>query len=212
MTFCPIKMSSFIIACTNESREYVVAGSNPLLPQRDFRMSLCSLPVIPVWDRVGIQMRSGGGGIPAPARRALNPSRSRARAKAYEQPTGLFVSRLSTSSVRIPPCRKRPPKRERPRSRGLDSLAEEEGFEPSLPGIPVKQFSRLPHSTTLPPLRGYGVSHTADGQCDMLSVLVRSNKKTSSMPHGDTIRTQEKGTPWSSTQSKSRCQSTLSKR
>ena len=32
-------------------------------------------------------------------------------------------------------------------------LAEEEGFEPSLPGLRVKRFSRPPHSTTLPPLR-----------------------------------------------------------
>ena len=32
-------------------------------------------------------------------------------------------------------------------------LAEEEGFEPSYPGIPGKRFSRPPHSTTLPPLR-----------------------------------------------------------
>ena len=32
-------------------------------------------------------------------------------------------------------------------------LAEEEGFEPSSPGLPVKRFSRPPHSTTLPPLR-----------------------------------------------------------
>ena len=32
-------------------------------------------------------------------------------------------------------------------------MAEEEGFEPSSPGFPVKRFSRPPHSTTLPPLR-----------------------------------------------------------
>ena len=32
-------------------------------------------------------------------------------------------------------------------------LAEEEGFEPSLPGLRAKRFSRPPHSTTLPPLR-----------------------------------------------------------
>ena len=32
-------------------------------------------------------------------------------------------------------------------------LAEEEGFEPSLPGLRVKRVSRPPHSTTLPPLR-----------------------------------------------------------
>ena len=32
-------------------------------------------------------------------------------------------------------------------------MAEEEGFEPSLPGLRVKRFSRPPHSTTLPPLR-----------------------------------------------------------
>ena len=32
-------------------------------------------------------------------------------------------------------------------------LAEEEGFEPSYPGLPGKRFSRPPHSTTLPPLR-----------------------------------------------------------
>lgn len=35
----------------------------------------------------------------------------------------------------------------------LFSLAEEEGFEPSLPRLWVKRFSRPPHSTTLPPLR-----------------------------------------------------------
>ena len=35
-------------------------------------------------------------------------------------------------------------------------LAEEEGFEPSYPGIPDKRFSRPPHSTTLPPLRVWG--------------------------------------------------------
>ena len=34
-----------------------------------------------------------------------------------------------------------------------EKLAEEEGFEPSSPGLPVKRFSRPPHSTTLPPLR-----------------------------------------------------------
>ena len=36
----------------------------------------------------------------------------------------------------------------------LNWLAEEEGFEPSLPGLRAKRFSRPPHSTTLPPLRG----------------------------------------------------------
>jgi hypothetical protein len=35
----------------------------------------------------------------------------------------------------------------------VSALAEEEGFEPSLRGIPAKRFSRPPHSTTLPPLR-----------------------------------------------------------
>ena len=35
----------------------------------------------------------------------------------------------------------------------ISKLAEEEGFEPSYPGIPDKRFSRPPHSTTLPPLR-----------------------------------------------------------
>ena len=35
----------------------------------------------------------------------------------------------------------------------VSKLAEEEGFEPSYPGIPDKRFSRPPHSTTLPPLR-----------------------------------------------------------
>ena len=38
-------------------------------------------------------------------------------------------------------------------ARALRFLAEEEGFEPSSPGLPVKRFSRPPHSTTLPPLR-----------------------------------------------------------
>ena len=39
-----------------------------------------------------------------------------------------------------------------------DKLAEEEGFEPSSPGLPVKRFSRPPHSTTLPPLRILGAT------------------------------------------------------
>ena len=38
-------------------------------------------------------------------------------------------------------------------ARASSFLAEEEGFEPSSPGLPVKRFSRPPHSTTLPPLR-----------------------------------------------------------
>ena len=38
-------------------------------------------------------------------------------------------------------------------ARALSFLAEKEGFEPSSPGLPVKRFSRPPHSTTLPPLR-----------------------------------------------------------
>ncbi len=44
-------------------------------------------------------------------------------------------------------------------------LAEEEGFEPSLPGLRVKRFSRPPHSTTLPPLRIWDEAATvfADG-------------------------------------------------
>ncbi len=36
---------------------------------------------------------------------------------------------------------------------GSASLAEGEGFEPSLPGVPVKRFSRPPHSAALPPFR-----------------------------------------------------------
>lgn len=32
-------------------------------------------------------------------------------------------------------------------------LAEGEGFEPSLPGVPVKRFSRPPHSAALPPFQ-----------------------------------------------------------
>lgn len=39
------------------------------------------------------------------------------------------------------------------RERVAFQMAEEEGFEPSLPGLRVKRFSRPPHSTTLPPLR-----------------------------------------------------------
>ena len=35
----------------------------------------------------------------------------------------------------------------------LSVMAEEEGFEPSLPGLRVKRFSSPPHSTPLPPLR-----------------------------------------------------------
>lgn len=42
----------------------------------------------------------------------------------------------------------------RPVSEPAGLLAEEEGFEPSLPGLRVKRFSRPPHSTALPPLRG----------------------------------------------------------
>ena len=41
----------------------------------------------------------------------------------------------------------------RPVSEPAGLLAEEEGFEPSLPGLRVKRFSRPPHSTALPPLR-----------------------------------------------------------
>ena len=49
---------------------------------------------------------------------------------------------------------KDPGKEKRPGVRALSiKLAEEEGFEPSSPGIRVKRFSRPPHSTTLPPLR-----------------------------------------------------------
>lgn len=33
------------------------------------------------------------------------------------------------------------------------TLAEGEGFEPSLPGVPVKRFSRPPHSAALPPFQ-----------------------------------------------------------
>ena len=33
------------------------------------------------------------------------------------------------------------------------SVAEREGFEPSVRGLPAQRFSRPPHSTTLPPLR-----------------------------------------------------------
>lgn len=32
-------------------------------------------------------------------------------------------------------------------------MAERQGFEPWSPGLPVKRFSRPPHSTALPPLR-----------------------------------------------------------
>ena len=35
----------------------------------------------------------------------------------------------------------------------LYMLAEGEGFEPSLPGVPVKRFSRPPHSAALPPFQ-----------------------------------------------------------
>lgn len=35
----------------------------------------------------------------------------------------------------------------------LYMLAEGEGFEPSLPGVPVKRFSRPPHSAALPSLQ-----------------------------------------------------------
>ena len=35
----------------------------------------------------------------------------------------------------------------------LKTLAEGEGFEPSLPGVPVKRFSRPPHSAALPPFQ-----------------------------------------------------------
>ena len=39
---------------------------------------------------------------------------------------------------------------------GAFMLAEGQGFEPWSPGLPVKRFSRPPHSTTLPPLRRDG--------------------------------------------------------
>ena len=57
-------------------------------------------------------------------------------------------------TVRIPPAVIGTAKKnEKAPSLELDYLAEEVGFEPTLPGIPVKQFSRLPPSTTRPPLR-----------------------------------------------------------
>ena len=40
-----------------------------------------------------------------------------------------------------------------PKSGARSVLAEEGGFEPPLPGLQVKRFSRPPHSTALPPLR-----------------------------------------------------------
>ncbi len=52
------------------------------------------------------------------------------------------------SPVAVPETKKRPDVRALP-----VKLAEEEGFEPSSPGLRVKRFSRPPHSTTLPPLR-----------------------------------------------------------
>ena len=53
-----------------------------------------------------------------------------------------FESLRSTAKTRLP------------KGTGLVyHLAEEEGFEPSYPGLPDKRFSRPPHSTTLPPLR-----------------------------------------------------------
>lgn len=39
-------------------------------------------------------------------------------------------------------------------ARAFDVMAEGQGFEPWSPGLPVKRFSRPPHSTALPPLRG----------------------------------------------------------
>ena len=40
------------------------------------------------------------------------------------------------------------------RRTAFSSVAEGQGFEPWLPVEPAKRFSRPPHSTTLPPLRG----------------------------------------------------------
>ena len=48
----------------------------------------------------------------------------------------------------------------------FDHLAEEEGFEPSLPGLQVKRFSRPPHSTTLPSLHiQLGAPFANAGRC-----------------------------------------------
>ena len=63
-------------------------------------------------------------------------------------------------------------------------LAEEEGFEPSYPGLPGKRFSRPPHSTTLPPLRmgprvGAGVIITQDTRgCPKFARLARIAPKS----------------------------------
>ena len=71
---------------------------------------------------------------------------------------GLAPLRPRTAHWAVPPSRVRIPaalpNTKKAPLLGLQfKLAEEEGFEPSLPGLRVKRFSRPPHSTTLPPLR-----------------------------------------------------------
>jgi hypothetical protein len=55
-----------------------------------------------------------------------------------------YTSRYAALAVYT---KKGPPKAD------LKTLAEGEGFEPSLPGVPVKRFSRPPHSAALPPFQ-----------------------------------------------------------
>ena len=57
--------------------------------------------------------------------------------------------------------------------RGASRLAEGVGFEPTLPEMPVKQFSRLPPSTARPPLRIRLPTDTADQPLSGLNMAER---------------------------------------
>ena len=57
-------------------------------------------------------------------------------------------------------------------------LAEGQGFEPWSPGLPVKRFSRPPHSTALPPLR-LGCDGPVSG---LSSAPTRALRKGASQP------------------------------
>ena len=88
------------------------------------------------------------------ARNALSLGASAFGRKPENSPLGCFLNGFPPH--RFEPLlfvRDFPENEKRSRLGALTFLAEEEGFEPSLPGTLVKRFSRPPHSTTLPPLR-----------------------------------------------------------
>lgn len=70
--------------------------------------------------------------------------------KAATQPIGVRAARRKRVEIApIAPTWKTP----RRMTGAFSFLAEGQGFEPWSPGLPVKRFSRPPHSTALPPLR-----------------------------------------------------------